>query len=425
MSSSPLPAAESISWNRLRPAWNTLPGRDRQALVDSAADYLHGLWLSGARLSPLALSQLVFERSGDRVTARLAGADASPGRHPSPPHDVLLTLSSWYVQVRDTLSARDALRFFRRFMRDERADRASQRHALRTLSAMTAAGIRQRAASLYRASLREEHPEGEGVPGAMRCEWQPDPSVNARTLLEAIEYIERDPNTTVIKRSAINLVLRANLFGRDALIKRYDLPRDLDRFKYLIRDSRGRRAWAAARTLTGLGIPTPEPLGFLEIYEGRIAMRSYVITEFLADAVSTYKWTKTNYHRRPQEWQEQFRRDLAASLLALYDRGIYHADTKTPNLLMTHPDDAARRQLFWIDLECVNAGVTPSRHEIIRNLVQLNGSFRRGVPESDRMAFLRDIARRFPWLDHPRVINKIRRWTMKRWKNEISRHIGP
>jgi hypothetical protein len=145
----------------------------------------------------------------------------------------------------------------------------------------------------------------------------------------------------------------------------------------------------------------------------------------MADAVSTYKWIKTNYHRRPAEWREQFRRDLVASLLSLYDRGIYHADTKTPNLMMTHPDDPARRTFYWIDLECVNAGVIPSRHEIVRNLVQLNGSFRHWVPDEDRLAFLHDIARRYPWLDRPRIVNKIRRWTVKRWQNEINRRIGP
>ncbi|MFH0907891.1 MAG: lipopolysaccharide kinase InaA family protein [bacterium] len=425
MSFAPPPESELVSWNRLRPGWRALPRGERQALLRAAADGLHDTWSSGARLSALSLSHLAFERTGGTVTARLSGTARPPGRKSSPPHDLLNTMAAWNVQVRDALSPRDALHFLRRFMRHERMDPAAMRHAILTVAAMTESQVRRRAASLYRASLEEEHPDGHETPGVLRCEWHPDTSVDARALFAAIERIERAPETRTLKSNPIIRVMRANLLGHDALIKRYDLPRRIDRLKYRFRASRARRAWAAARTMLGLGIPTPEPLGFLEIYKGGVAARSYVFTEFMADAVSTYRWIKANYHRRPADWRVQFRRDLLACLLALYDRGIYHADTKTPNLLMTHPDDAARRTFYWIDLECVIAGVTPGRHEIVRNLVQLNGSFRHWVPEEDRIAFLRDIARRYPWLDRPRIVNKIRRWTLKRWRNEVSKHIGP
>jgi len=416
---------ELVPWNRLRQSWRSLPPGERHALVCAAADGLHAAWSSGARLSALSLSQLAFQRTGGTVTARLSGSDIAPARDPGPPHALLDTLAAWNVQARDTLSPREALHFLRRFLRHERMDPAAMRHAIETISAMTDHQVRRRAASLYRASIQEEHPDGEGSHPALRCEWHPDAAVDARALLAAVERIEQEPETTTLKNNPIIRVMRANLFGHDTLIKRYSLPRRIDRIKYRFRASRARRAWAAARTLLGLGIPTPEPLGFLEVYEGSLATRSYIFTEFMADAVSTYAWCKANYHHRPPEWREQFRADLLASFLSLYDRGIYHADTKTPNVLMTHPDDPARRTFYWIDLECVNAGVTPSRHEIVRNLVQLNGSFRHWVPDEDRLAFLRDIARRYPWLDRPRIINKIRRWTVKRWRNEINRHIGP
>ena len=425
MPSAPPPVPELVPWNRLCPTWRSLPSHERHVLVCAAADGLHGAWASGARLSALTLSQLAFQRNDGTVTARISGTEATEPRNPAPTHALLDTLAAWNVQVRNTLSPREALHFLRRFLRHERLDPAAMRHAIETISTMTDRQVRHRAASLYRASIQEEHPDMDESDAALRCEWHPDASVAGRTLLSAVERIEQAPETATLKNNPIIRVMRANLFGRDTLIKRYSMPRWIDRLKYRFRASRARRAWAAARTLLGLGIPTPEPLGFLEVYEGSIATRSYIFTEFMADAVSTYKWIKTNYHRRPVEWRVQFRRDLLASLLSLYDRGIYHADTKTPNLLMTHPDDPAKRTFYWIDLECVNAGVTPSRHEIVRNLVQLNGSFRHWVPEEDRLAFLHDIARRYPWLDRPRIVNKIRSWTVKRWRNEIDKRVGP
>jgi hypothetical protein len=107
-------------------------------------------------------------------------------------------------------------------------------------------------------------------------------------------------------------------------------------------------------------------------------------------------------------------------LLTLYQYGIYHRDTKTANMLLHDPTNNSRRTFLWIDLECVQTGVIPTRHRIIRNLVQLNGSLGEQVSTADRYAFLRDLSQIYPWLNTPASINKIRRWTERRlWKERI------
>jgi hypothetical protein len=100
--------------------------------------------------------------------------------------------------------------------------------------------------------------------------------------------------------------------------------------------------------------------------------------------------------------------------LQLYRNRIYHGDTKSANILLRSPDKPDRRAFFWIDLECVKFGVLPTRRQIIRNLVQLNGSLGSKVLEEDRMAFLHDMSQFYPWLAQPGVAKKIRRWTRRR-----------
>lgn len=273
-------------------------------------------------------------------------------------------------------------------------------------------------ARVYREILAETSRQADASAARVRGVWQADSAVTAEALERAVSAAEASP-TRVLKNDGRIQVIRAKLLGRDALIKRYDLPRLVDRIKYLPRASRARRAWAAAQTLIRLGIPTPEPLGFLEIRAGPVAVRSYFITVFLSDARSASKWIKPWFARQPASVREAFRKHLLETLLDLYRKGVYHADTKAANLLVRAPEDPFRRAFFWIDLECVKFGVRPSRHRIVRNLVQLNGSLGSKVSEEDRMAFLRDMAGVYPWLMKPRIARRIRAWTRRRLLKEL------
>ena len=264
-----------------------------------------------------------------------------------------------------------------------------------------------KARQLYLQALREH-----------RGTWKSDSSISIAELTNAIDQAEKAPGIEVIKSENKIRVLRAHLLGHDALIKRYDLIDIGDRLKYLFRVSRARRAWAAANTLTHLGIPTPEPLGFLEIRSGPFVARSYFITAFLSDARSARKWIRPWLSTKPPEFRERFRTEILNLLLDLYRNGIYHGDTKSANMLLRSPEEPDRRAFFWIDLECVKFGVRPTRRQIVRNLVQLNGSLGSKVSEEDRLAFLHDMSQFYPWLARPGIVKKIRAWTRRRLLNQ-------
>lgn len=261
--------------------------------------------------------------------------------------------------------------------------------------------------------------------GTIHGYWDPQPTIRPGELRDIVQHAESDPQTKIIKRGSRNHVLQATLRGENTLIKRYDFTSWRQRLKYIIRPSRGRRAWAVAHTMIHFDIPTPRPLGFLEIRRGPFPLRSYSITAFLEEADSARKWIKPYYHRQSASMRKSIRGQVAALLLNLYEHGIYHADTKSSNMLLAHPLDEHKRAFYWIDLECVQCGVVPGRHQVIRNLVQLNGSLGSNVSDEDRLAFLHDLAGKYPWLPGAKIERKIRRWTRRRLEKELRRQATP
>jgi hypothetical protein len=412
------------SWARIAPGWAALPAVERRAYLKAAARVLHEAWQTSGLPADAPLHLLAFERSNGQVLARFPSL--VPLRRRAPTAQGLLdVLAEWHMQTREIVSDRDAARFLCAFFRAEQADRAGIRHAGETIARRAQSHAGEETASLYDMALWDPSDTPSDPGSRLRGRWDPEVRIRPEEFLRQVEAAETCAGADVLKENAHIRVVRAPLLGEDALIKRYDIVRWKDRIKYQVRPSRARRAWAAARTLLRLGILTPEPLGYLEIYEGRLPVRSYVVTRFMPDAVNAYRWVKQNWRQKDEAWRERFRQDLLNQLLMLYRKAIYHADTKLPNLMIENPDDEKARAFYWIDLECVQAGIVPTRHQIVRNLVQLNGSMRHWVSEADRMPFLKALARTYPWVDDPRLVERIRRWTRRRHLNELRQHCGP
>jgi tRNA A-37 threonylcarbamoyl transferase component Bud32 len=273
---------------------------------------------------------------------------------------------------------------------------------------------------LYRTHLRPAA-RTERWNGSVVCGiWKPDPAVSSAALARQVETVIESGRLRSLKKGNRITVRQGSLLGEDAVLKEYRLQTPVDTLKYALRHSRARRYWAAARTMEELGIPTPEPLGYLEYIRHGIPVCSYVFTRFIADSVPSRKWIEPRFADQPPERRKALREELLEALLTLYRHGIYHRDTKLSNLMLREPDadqlDGTR--FMWIDLECVQCGVAPTRHQVTRNLVQLNGSLGTHIRDDDRCAFLEDLSRVFPWATSKATKQKIRRWTKKRLDKE-------
>jgi hypothetical protein len=255
--------------------------------------------------------------------------------------------------------------------------------------------------------------------------WDPDPRLAVGSLYRSLEAWARSPATRTLKRTARTQIYQGTLLGKEVVVKYFQLARPGQRLKYLFRRSRGRRTWAAGQAFRELGIPTPAPLGFLELRRYGIPRWSCAITEFIPGAKDARSWIRPRLHRHPQTFRDEIRKELARRLLDLYEKRIYHADTKTGNLLLRNPEHPAQREWYWIDLDAVRFGVAPTRRRVVRNLVQLNGSIGSKIAVEDRRAFLRDLADPFPWVLAPGVEQQIRAWTLRRLDKELRRCAGP
>jgi hypothetical protein len=379
----------------LRRLWPDSNWSVRRAVLAGCAGRAQSGWRAGHDLRDWPLDQLL--------------ADPPPVFRPRPARvaELEAALAGWYGELRDRLPLRDAAWFIRCLLRADSVSTASVRPMVGAIHAEHAARQRARARALYRWNLECIHPP----PGsAARAEgigcWRPDPGMSADALGRALRSAEASPDTVWIKRGPAIAVLRAELFGRKALVKRYQIRSLTQRLKGRFRPSRGRRAWAAAQTLRALGVATPAPLGFLEVSAAGPMPTSYFISEFIEEAGPARRWIEEDYRRLPDAERVRFRALWLKEMLRLYELGVYHADTKTSNVLLAHPSDPARRALLWIDLECLSFGRPLTRRRVFRNLVQLNGSLGPHFPDADRLDFLRHFARTFPWAN--------RRWTIRR-----------
>lgn len=276
----------------------------------------------------------------------------------------------------------------------------------------------RRAGALYRAALQADSPRIRSGTGCLAGCWADRPEMSPAELFSLIKGALARNDSSIIKQTGRITVTRTHLEGSDVIIKRYELGGMLEKIKYLMHHSRARRFWAAARTLRELGIPTPEPLGFLECWEHGIPAVSYMITGYIPDTNDASKWLGWTSSQQPEDLKRALARDLASSVSGLYRHGIYHRDTKTSNLLLEHPLDPARRRYLWLDLECVACGVRPGRHSIVRNVVQVVGSLGPEASCEERELVIREFAQFFPWLADRHVLRRIHCWTDRRMHKE-------
>ena len=385
--------------------WTKLDWAQRKSLATG----LHKLWKSGVPLNKLSF----FEAGQLALGAQYQPQNLYPSGKPISQDEIMHTLADWRLETRSWMPARSALRFFTSFLSPEPVDHPTRYELAKLIQQRVDSRSRQRARTLYKNYLFD----GQSKMGAIRGFWLGDPTIEPATLLMEIQAIEQDGATEIIKNQDRNCVMRASLFGEDALIKRYDLKSTIEKLKYRFRVSRARRAWAASRTLNALEIRTPRPLGVLEVFEHGIPVRSYVINQFMDGTCNVNDWMVNHYLNLNPEDRTSFRKELLGSLLSLYEAGLYHKDTKSFNILV--PDKPADHTFFWIDLECLQPGVELTPHRLVRNLVQLNGCLDLRIPEEDRCLFLKEVSAYYPWVTRPKTVQKIRQWTARRLNRNV------
>lgn len=159
---------------------------------------------------------------------------------------------------------------------------------------------------------------------------------------------------------------RVEVAGLGAVLLKVHRPRGAaDRLRAIVRASRARAEWRAARYLEGAGIPTPEALVCAERRRGLALEQAASATRFLPDR-ATFEPALAS---RPPAPGRALLVRLARWIRALHDRGISHGDLHGGNVLVG-PGPGDRAELHIVDLHTARFGRPVPRRRRERQLAR-------------------------------------------------------
>lgn len=183
----------------------------------------------------------------------------------------------------------------------------------------------------------------------------------------AAELLQRGRHTTVrltLDLPAGPLDVAVKRFGRQNLIK--------DRIDRR-RGSKACRTFTAAAFLYDRAVGAPPPVTCLERWEGGRLVDSFFVSRFLAGMTSFRSELMRLFARDPEGARFlALLETVARAIRHMHDIGFLHRDLGNQNILLSESaGDAARREVFFLDLNRGRHGRPPSDRERARDLSRI------------------------------------------------------
>lgn len=180
------------------------------------------------------------------------------------------------------------------------------------------------------------------------------------------------------------------------LVKESVFPHFLSALRYAFCKSRAKKYWIASRGLKVRGIETPLSLAFIEKKKIGLPRQNILLTEYIDHALELNDYVLKNFKgvlsKDEVRKKKRFLEEFAKKLRSLHERGIYHADLKSNNILVKEKSDDGW-QFYFIDLDRVTFKQSLSFGQRLNNLAQINASVADCITPSDRLKFFRVYAR--------------------------------
>jgi tRNA A-37 threonylcarbamoyl transferase component Bud32 len=172
-------------------------------------------------------------------------------------------------------------------------------------------------------------------------------------------------------------------------IKQFCYPRWWDRFREHFRLSKGLKAWLGGNGLRVRGISSIKPLALME----RKSWFNFVEGFLVMDASEPGEEMDRYLCKGFSGFEEKrvFIKSFARWLSQLHQKGIYHQDMKTCNILVSKNGQVWDFKL--LDLEDVRLNEKVNDKKLFRNLLQLNTSIPNLVTRTDRLRFYKEYHR--------------------------------
>lgn len=178
-----------------------------------------------------------------------------------------------------------------------------------------------------------------------------------REFIESIPH--RDENLGEVIYRARNVVTDIAVDGTRLCIKSFKIPPIYNRIAYTcLRKSKARRSYENALRLLGVGIPTPDPVAYIEVYKGGLLERSYYICLML-DVCHVREW-------QLRADSDRITDGIADILLKLHRAGIWHRDFSPGNVIFDKD-----YRFYLIDINRMQFD-SMSRNRIINNFMRIN-----------------------------------------------------
>ncbi|NIO06265.1 MAG: hypothetical protein GTN74_17165 [Proteobacteria bacterium] len=191
----------------------------------------------------------------------------------------------------------------------------------------------------------------------------------------------------VLKDSRVRWVAVLHLEGGGHLyVKKFRIPGQWQKIKYLIRPSRAMREWVISRFLLEQGILTPRPLGVFERRQHGLLEESFLFAEALEEAKNLLEYFKnTQLGEDRIEENNRVLRRLAETVRKVHDLGLFHKDLHGANFLII---DGSSASLYLVDLHHARRQARISSSKRLWNIAQIFNSLGFMLDQEAKRLFL-------------------------------------
>lgn len=168
------------------------------------------------------------------------------------------------------------------------------------------------------------------------------------------QQIQRIPDSIASTGEVIyadrNTIYRTEIEGIDLSVKSFHIPATFNRVVYTyLRHSKAQRSFDNAMHLESLHIGTPEPIAYIEEFNGGLLAESYYICRMF-EGQNIRHW-----ETEVEDYQSMIRA-FAAFTLDLHRKGVLHKDYSPGNILFKRDSDG-NYEFALIDINRMKFGI--------------------------------------------------------------------
>jgi tRNA A-37 threonylcarbamoyl transferase component Bud32 len=212
------------------------------------------------------------------------------------------------------------------------------------------------------------------------------PLGQVKELIEEHLHIVKEKPSALTKHSA---EVKVSLFKKGenrVCVKQFCYPYFWNRFKELLRHSKGLKSWRAANGLRTRGIPSLLPLALMERRHWWGLKESFFIMGTLETDREMDRYILAGFEGFHEK--RLFIKGFTQWLSKFHKMNIYHKDMKICNILVSENGEAWDFHL--LDLEDIQLDEEVDERKLFKNFLQLNTSTPKVMTRIDRYRFLKE-----------------------------------